>query len=225
MAANPWDPVQPTAAALLLEKCLGSGVLTKEILDRTRQESSCFSHVGELERISDIKAEINQKSLELELLRLEQETADVAHPLFLSQKCQALQAMNSHLEAVLKEKRTLRQRLAKPLCQENLPIEASYHRFLAELLTLAVNFIEKLEVYLQTIQTIPGIPDRANKMDNALVRMESLEAEMEELAEQILKWRAQQKGLLEGTFQSRAGAGSSSINAATSYLSIENLHH
>ncbi|MEE6492581.1 hypothetical protein FKM82_016607 [Ascaphus truei] len=164
MAANPWDPVQPTAAALLLEKCLGSGVLTKEILDRTRQESSCFSHVGELERISDIKAEINQKSLELELLRLEQETADVAHPLFLSQKCQALQAMNSHLEAVLKEKRTLRQRLAKPLCQENLPIEASYHRFLAELLTLAVNFIEKLEVYLQTIQTIPGIPDRANKM-------------------------------------------------------------
>ncbi|MEE6492582.1 hypothetical protein FKM82_016607 [Ascaphus truei] len=128
MAANPWDPVQPTAAALLLEKCLGSGVLTKEILDRTRQESSCFSHVGELERISDIKAEINQKSLELELLRLEQETADVAHPLFLSQKCQALQAMNSHLEAVLKEKRTLRQRLAKPLCQENLPIEASYHR-------------------------------------------------------------------------------------------------
>ncbi|XP_075437779.1 HAUS augmin-like complex subunit 2 [Ascaphus truei] len=225
MAANPWDPVQPTAAALLLEKCLGSGVLTKEILDCTRQESSCFSHVGELERISDIKAEINQKSLELELLRLEQETADVAHPLFLSQKCQALQAMNIHLEAVLKEKRTLRQRLAKPLCQENLPIESSYHRFLAELLTLAVNFIEKLEVYLQTIQTIPGIPDRANKMDNALVRMESLEAEMEELAEQILKWREQQKGLLEGTFQSRAGAGSSSINAATSYLSIENLHH
>ena len=36
--------------------------------------------------------------------------------------------MNNHLEAVLKEKRSLRQRLLKPICQENLPIEAVYHR-------------------------------------------------------------------------------------------------
>ena len=36
--------------------------------------------------------------------------------------------MNNHLEAVLKEKRSLRQRLLKPMCQGNLPVEAVYHR-------------------------------------------------------------------------------------------------
>ncbi|KAM4664082.1 HAUS augmin-like complex subunit 2 isoform 2-T2 [Discoglossus pictus] len=193
MATNPWDPVQPNAAGLLIEKCLGLGLLP-------------------------------QKSLELELLRLEKETADIAHPLFLRKKCQALQAMNTHLEAVLKEKRTLRQRLAKPLCQENLPIEASYQRYAAELLPLAVDFIQKLEVYLETIKTIPKIPESSNKMDNALVRMESLEAEMEELSEHILTWREQQRGLVKGTFQMNSESDGSCMNAPTSYLSIENHH-
>ncbi|KAG8449450.1 hypothetical protein GDO86_016196 [Hymenochirus boettgeri] len=192
----------------------------QNVIDQTQTDLLCFSRVEELQRISDIRAEINQKSLELELLRLEQETADIAHPLHLSRKCQALQAMNSHLEALLREKRTLRQRLAQPLCQENLPIEASYHRFAAELLPLAVNFIEKLEIYVGTIQSIPRIQDSVNNMDNALARMESLEADMEELTERILTWREQQKA----TFQINSESNSSSINAQISYLSIENLH-
>ncbi|KAE8587198.1 hypothetical protein XENTR_v10021889 [Xenopus tropicalis] len=128
MAGNPWAPLQPSAASLLLEKCLTAGVLSQNALDQAQLEAPCFSHVEELQRITEIKAEINQKSLELELLKLEKETADITHPLYLEQKYQALQAMNSHLEAVLREKRTLRQRLAQPVCQENLPIEASYHR-------------------------------------------------------------------------------------------------
>jgi hypothetical protein len=36
--------------------------------------------------------------------------------------------MNNHLEAVLKEKHAIRQRLLRPMCQENLPLEAVYHR-------------------------------------------------------------------------------------------------
>lgn len=224
MATNPWDPVQPTAAALLIEKCLGAGVLSQNALDQTRKETTCFSRVEELEKISALKAEINQKSLELEMLRLEEETADIAHPFFLSQKYDALQAINSHLEAVLREKRSLRQRLAKPLCQENLPIEASYHRFVSELLPLAVKFIEKLEVYIQTIHTIPQIPECAKNMDNALVRMEALEADLEEVTEQILTWREKQNKLLQGNFQANAEESSSNIKESTSYLSIENRH-
>ncbi|XP_040267251.1 HAUS augmin-like complex subunit 2 [Bufo bufo] len=225
MATNPWDPVQPTAAALLMERCLGAGVLSQNALDQTWKETPCFSRVGELEKISTLKAEINQKTLELEMLRLEKETADIAHSFFLNQKYDALQAINSHLEAVLREKRSLRQRLAKPLCQENLPIEASYHRFVSELLPLAVKFIEKLEVYIQTIHTIPQIPDCVKNMDNALVRMEALEADLEEVTEQILTWRATQNKLLQGNFQVNAEESSSSIKGSTSYLSIENLHH
>nr|XP_033807448.1 HAUS augmin-like complex subunit 2 isoform X2 [Geotrypetes seraphini] len=187
-SSNPWDPVQPTAAAMIVAKCLESEVLT-------------------------------QKSLEIELLQLEKETADIAHPLFLSQKCCALQAMNSHLEAVLKEKRTLRQRLAKPLCQENLAIEAAYHRYVVELLMLAVTFIEKLEIYLQTVRAIPRVDDGMKSMDNALARIEVMEAEMEEVTEQILKWREQQRARHQVSSQLLLGSRCSSKSAAP-YLSL-----
>ncbi|KAM3918294.1 HAUS augmin-like complex subunit 2 [Leptodactylus fuscus] len=225
MATNPWDPVQPTAAALLIEKCLGSGVLSQHALKRTWKETPCFSHIEELEKISALKAEINKKSLELEMLTLEKETADITHAFFLNQKYDTLQAINSHLEAVIREKRSLRQRLAKPLCQENLPIEASYHRSVSELLPLAVKFIEKLEVYIQTIHTIPRIPECAKNVDNALARMEALEADLEEVTEQILTWREKMNKFLQEKFQVSTEESSSSIKESTSYLSIENVHH
>ncbi|CAM4692536.1 unnamed protein product [Lepidochelys kempii] len=193
--SNPWDAAQPTAAGLVLAKCLAAGVVTQEMLDLSAKQAPCFVHLTEVEKIADIRAEINQKSLETEILGLEKETADIAHPYFLTQKCQALQVMNKHLEAVLKEKRTLRQRLMKPLCQENLPIEAVFHRYVAELLTLAVAFIEKLESHLQTIRSIPQIPLTMKNMDNALAKINLLVTETEELAEQILTWRDMQKGI------------------------------
>ncbi|XP_030415451.1 HAUS augmin-like complex subunit 2 [Gopherus evgoodei] len=192
---NPWEPVQPTAAGLVLSKCLAAGVVTQEMLDLSAKQAPCFVHLTEVEKIADIRAEINQKSLEAEIMGLEKETADIAHPYFLTQKCHALQVMNKHLEAVLKEKRTLRQRLMKPLCQENFPIEAIFHRYVAELLTLAVAFIEKLESHLQTIKSIPQIPLTMKNMDNALAKINLLVTETEELAEQILRWRELQKGI------------------------------
>ncbi|XP_018417933.1 PREDICTED: HAUS augmin-like complex subunit 2 [Nanorana parkeri] len=225
MAANPWDPVQAPAASSLIERCLGAGVLTQNMLDEAREETSFFSRVDNLEKISALKAEIREKSLELELLKLEKETADITHPFFLSQKCEALQTINSHLEVVLREKRSLRQRLAKPLCQESLPIEAAYHRFAAELLPLAVKFIENLEFFIQTIRKIPQIPDCAKNLDMALVRMEFLEADLEELTKQILTWREKQNNLLQCNFPVNAQASTSSMKESSSYLSVENLHH
>lgn len=200
-SSNPWDPVQPSAAALMLTQCISSGVLSQSMLDFAHKDNPCFTRVTELERLLDIKAEINQKSLEIELLRMEQETADIAHPFYLRQKCEALQAMNTHLDAVLKEKRSLRQRLAKPRCQENLPIEATCHRDVVELLKMGITFVEKLDVYLQTVRTIPDIDEHMRKMDTSLVRMETMETEMEELAEQILKWRASQSKNLDSVFK------------------------
>ncbi|XP_030070938.1 HAUS augmin-like complex subunit 2 isoform X1 [Microcaecilia unicolor] len=218
-SANPWDPVQPTAASMIITKCLESEVVTQKALDLSRRECPCFVRVAEFERIADIKAEINQKSLEIELLQLEKQTADIAHPLYLSQKCQALQVMNSHLEAVLKEKRTLRQRLARPLCQENLAIEASYHRYVVELLMLAVTFIEKLEAYLRIVRAITRVDDDMKSMDSALARIEAMEAEMEEVTEQILKWREQQRAVHQASSKLPLGYRCSSKSAAP-YLSL-----
>ncbi|NXC50276.1 HAUS2 protein, partial [Penelope pileata] len=112
---------------------------------------------------------------------------------FIGQKCQILQDMNRHLEAVLKEKRKLRQRLIKPICQETLPIKADFHKYVVELLTEAVTFIEKLESHLQTVRKIPQIPTFMNNLDVALAKTEVLVTDLEELTEQILKWKEVQK--------------------------------
>ncbi|KAM6180503.1 HAUS augmin-like complex subunit 2 isoform 2-T2 [Erethizon dorsatum] len=162
-AANPWDPALEPNAAGLL---LGHLVAS---------------------------GMVTQKSLEIELLELEKETADVVHPFYLAQKCHTLQSTNTHLEAVLKKKRSLRQRLLKPMCQENLPMEAVYHRYMVHLLQLAVTFIEKLETHLETVRNIPHLDENLKKMSKALAKMDILVHETEELAENILKWREQQK--------------------------------
>uniref|UniRef100_A0A8C3YCZ2 HAUS augmin like complex subunit 2 n=1 Tax=Catagonus wagneri TaxID=51154 RepID=A0A8C3YCZ2_9CETA len=162
-AANPWDPASAPNAAGLL---LGRFVAS---------------------------GLVTEKNLEIELLRLEKDAADVVHPSFLAEKCHALQSMNNHLEAVLKEKRSLRQRLLKGTCQENLPIEAVYHRYMVHLLELAVTFIERLESHLETIRNIPHLGTNLKKMITALADMDILVTKTEELAENILKWREQQK--------------------------------
>ncbi|XP_017371791.1 HAUS augmin-like complex subunit 2 isoform X1 [Cebus imitator] len=192
--ANPWDPASaPNGAGLVLGHFIASGMVTQEMLNMSKKTASCFVNFSRLQQITDIQAEIYQKNLEIELLKLEKDTADVVHPFFLAQKCHTLQSMNNHLEAVLKEKRSLRQRLLKPMCQENLPIDAVYHRYMVHLLELAVTFIERLETHLETIRNIPHLAANLKKMSKALAKMDILVTETEELAENILKWRKQQK--------------------------------
>ncbi|XP_076200796.1 HAUS augmin-like complex subunit 2 [Aptenodytes patagonicus] len=192
-ARGHWEAGQPTAAAALLARCLAAGVVSQETLDLTCRKAPCFVKFSEMEKMANIRAEINEKKLKTEILQLEKETADIAHPFYLGKKCEILQDMNRHLEAVLKEKRALRKRLIKPRCQESLPIEATFHKYVVDLLTEAVTFIEKLESHLQTVRSIPQIPNIMKNMDTALTKTEVLVMELEELAEQILKWRELQK--------------------------------
>ncbi|KAM6335462.1 HAUS augmin-like complex subunit 2 isoform 1-T1 [Podargus strigoides] len=140
-----------------------------------------------------MQAEIYEKKLKTEILQLEKETADIAHPFYLGKKCEILQDMNRHLETILKKKTTLRKMLLKPRCQESLPIEVTFHKYLVDLLTEAMTFIEKLESHLQTIRSVPEIPNIMKNMDIALTKTEVLLIELEELTEQILKWRDLQK--------------------------------
>ncbi|CAO2579222.1 HAUS augmin-like complex subunit 2, partial [Lemmus lemmus] len=162
-AANPWDPASAPSAAGLL---LNHWVAS---------------------------GMVTENNLEIELLKLEKDTADLIHPSYLLEKCDTLQSMNSHLEAVLKEKRTIRQRLLRPICQENLPMETVYHRHMVHLLELAVTFIEKLEAHLETIRNIPHLNVNLTEMRKALSKMDNLVNKTEELAENILRWREQQK--------------------------------
>ncbi|NWH48678.1 HAUS2 protein, partial [Fregata magnificens] len=161
-------------------------------LDLTCRKAPCFVKFSEMEKMANIQAEIN----EVQPLLLSGRNFALVSTwkfYFIGKKCKILQDMNKHLEAVLKEKRALRKRLIKPRCQESLPIEATYHKYVVELLTEAVTFIEKLESHVQTARSIPQIPNIMKNMDTALTKREVLVMELEELAEQILKWRELQK--------------------------------
>ncbi|KAM9380823.1 HAUS augmin-like complex subunit 2 [Phaethornis superciliosus] len=188
-ARPPWPSGQPAAASAFLARCVAKGVVSQETLDLTSRKTPCFVEFSEMEKMANMQAEINEKKLKIEILQLEKETADITHPFYLSKKCEILQDMNRHLEAVLKEKSALRRRLIKPRCQESLPIEVTFHRSVVDLLAEAVTFIENLESHLQTLRSIPQIPDMMKNMDTALTKTEVLVMDLEELAEQILKWR------------------------------------
>ncbi|NXS06919.1 HAUS2 protein, partial [Neodrepanis coruscans] len=159
-------------------------------LDLTYRETPCFVKFSEMEKIANMQAEINEVQ---PLLLSDTRFNFTISFYFIGKKCDVLQDMNRHLEAVLKEKRALRKRLIKPKCQESLPIEATFHRSMAELLTEAMTFIEKLESHLQSVRSIPQIPNMMENMDTALTKAEVLVMDLEELTEQMLKWRELQK--------------------------------
>ncbi|NWI79791.1 HAUS2 protein, partial [Dryoscopus gambensis] len=158
-------------------------------LDLTCRRTPCFAKFSEMEEMVNMEAEIN----EVQPLLLSMTIGSTLQFYFVGKKCEILQDMNRHLEAILKEKRALRKRLIKHRCQESLPIEATFHKCIVELLTEAVTFIEKLEGHLQSVRSIPQIPHMMNNMDTTLSKTEALLIELEELTEQILKWEELQK--------------------------------
>ncbi|NXD79450.1 HAUS2 protein, partial [Halcyon senegalensis] len=159
-------------------------------LDSTCTTPPCFMKFSEMEKLANIEAEIS----EVQPVVLSVTTIDSTLQFyFIGQKCEMLQDMNRHLEAVLKNKKALRKRLIKPRCQDSLPIEATFHKYVVELLTEAMTFIEKLESHLQTVRSIPEVPNTVKNMDTALTKTELLVIELEELTDQILKWRELQK--------------------------------
>ncbi|NWT17536.1 HAUS2 protein, partial [Vireo altiloquus] len=159
-------------------------------LDLTCRRTPCFVKFSEMEEMVNMEAEINEDKFCSCFSRTLGSTSQFY---FIGKKCEILQDMNRHLEAILKEKRALRKRLIKHKCQESLPIEATFHKCIVELLTEAVTFIEKLESHLQSVRSLPQIPHMMNNMDTTLSKTEVLMIELEELTEQILKWEEVQK--------------------------------
>ncbi|NXT70880.1 HAUS2 protein, partial [Chaetops frenatus] len=158
-------------------------------LDLTCRRTPCFAKFSEMEEMINMEAEIN----EVQPLLLSVTISSTLQFYFVGKKCEILQDMNRHLEAILKEKRALRKRLLKNRCEESLPVEATFHKYIVELLSEAVTFIEKLENHLQSVRRIPQIPDIMNNMDTTLSKTEVLMIELEELTKQILKWEELQK--------------------------------
>uniref|UniRef100_A0A8C5L390 HAUS augmin-like complex subunit 2 n=1 Tax=Jaculus jaculus TaxID=51337 RepID=A0A8C5L390_JACJA len=106
-AANPWDPASaPNAAGQLLDRLVASGIVTEEMLNISKKRAPCFVNFSRQQQISDIQAEIYQKSLEIELLELEKDTADLVQPSYLSMvhlvelAVTFIERLETHLETI-----------------------------------------------------------------------------------------------------------------------------
>ncbi|KAJ8353577.1 hypothetical protein SKAU_G00211440 [Synaphobranchus kaupii] len=195
---NPWDPVpySVTPAAQVLARCVASDVLSLGDLDAVPRETHVFSpHLIEAEQVTDLKRQVDEKNLEMELLKLEKESADVTHRFFLSQRFAALQQFTSHLQEVLREQASLRQRLMKPLCQQNLPIEANLHRYVVELVCMVVDLIENMETKVKITRSFPALGPSMTSLNNAFAQLLTQVAEVEELAGQVLQWNSLQHSM------------------------------
>ncbi|XP_007255140.2 HAUS augmin-like complex subunit 2 [Astyanax mexicanus] len=191
-----WDPTpySVTPAARVLSRCVHSGTMSQKELDAVPRKSEVFSsHLLEAEQLNRMKQEIDQVSLDLELLRLEKSTADVTHNHYLSQWFASLQEFTSHLQDVLKQQTSLQQRLMKPICQQNLPVQANLHRYVVELMGMIVEFIENLEMKIKIVRSIPATEESLINLNNAMTQLLAQVTEVESLTKQVLQRQDQSK--------------------------------
>ncbi|XDV43382.1 hypothetical protein PO909_011869 [Leuciscus waleckii] len=186
---NPWDPITYTVtpAAKILARCVTSGTMTQEELNAIPRDSEVFSsYLLEAEQLSRIRHDLDQTNLDLELLKLERNGADVTHGHYLSQRFASLQQFTSHLQEVLREQTVLRERLTKPLCQQNLPIQADLHRYVVELMGMVVEFIQNLEMKIEMVRAIPNSDSYLSNLNNGRTQLLAQVTEVENLYKQVL---------------------------------------
>ncbi|KAL0968946.1 hypothetical protein UPYG_G00220320 [Umbra pygmaea] len=191
---NPWElaSFSVTPVASLLTRCVASGVLSQEDIDTVPRDPHVFSpRLIETEQLITMNRELDKINLEMELLKLEKESADVTHKFYLSQRFTSLQQFTTHLQDVLRDQASLQQRLIKPLCQTNLPIEADLHRYVVELMKLMVDFIENLEAAINTVRTIPTVDESISSLNNGVAQLLSQVSDVERLSKQVMQWRSQ----------------------------------
>ncbi|KAK2843280.1 hypothetical protein Q7C36_011495 [Tachysurus vachellii] len=185
-----WElnPHSVTPAAKVLARCVASGTMSQKELDDVPREPEIFSSLLlQTEHMNKIKQEIDQVKLDLDLLILEKNSADVTHSYHLCQRFASLQRFTSHLQEVLREQTSLRQRLMKPLCQQNLPIQANLHRYVVTLMAMVVEFIETLEMKIKMVNSIPTTDESVNNLSNGMTQLLAQVTEVESLTKQVLQ--------------------------------------
>ncbi|XP_078134209.1 HAUS augmin-like complex subunit 2 isoform X1 [Sander vitreus] len=193
------SPFTVTPAAGLLARCVARGVLSQEEIDSASSRlSPAFSaHLHEaeqrirtqrqLDQINIPRCLLLQLQLEVELLHKDKRSADVSHTFYLTRRFQMFQVFCAHLQDVLKDQTSLRQRLMKPLGRTNLPVPAHLHRFVVEVVTLLLDFIETLEEKMDSVNCLPAARDRLAQLNTSADQLLGVVVELESLANQVLQ--------------------------------------
>ncbi|XP_078134210.1 HAUS augmin-like complex subunit 2 isoform X2 [Sander vitreus] len=183
------SPFTVTPAAGLLARCVARGVLSQEEIDSASSRlSPAFSaHLHEAEQRIRTQRQLDQLQLEVELLHKDKRSADVSHTFYLTRRFQMFQVFCAHLQDVLKDQTSLRQRLMKPLGRTNLPVPAHLHRFVVEVVTLLLDFIETLEEKMDSVNCLPAARDRLAQLNTSADQLLGVVVELESLANQVLQ--------------------------------------
>ncbi|KAF7201123.1 transcript variant X4 [Nothobranchius furzeri] len=156
-----WEPslFSVTPAASLLSRCVSVGAVSQDEIDAAfSSPNPVFStRLQETEEMIRNQKQLDELQLELELLKMEERSADVSHDFHLAclipdQKNKRLQLFACHLLDLLREQRTLRQRLMRPLARTNLPVPAHMQSFMVRSVELMMDFVACLEEKLRSAQ-------------------------------------------------------------------------
>ncbi|XP_076022186.1 HAUS augmin-like complex subunit 2 isoform X2 [Genypterus blacodes] len=146
-----------------------------------------------------MKRQVDKLQLELEMLKVEQRSADVTHSCHLVGKFQVVHMFCNHLQDILKDQSDLRQRLMRPLGCTNLPIRAHLHRFVVDIVKIMLDFIEMLEEKLSSVCSSSMANERVVQLKTSLVLLLAQVAGVESLSKQVLQWKEVHNSLLNSS--------------------------
>ncbi|RVE57656.1 hypothetical protein OJAV_G00218570 [Oryzias javanicus] len=188
-----WDcsPFTVTPAASLLSRCVASGAVSQEEIDSAFSEPSpAFSaHLNEAKERIRMQKQLDELQLQLDLLKVDMHSSDVAHAFHLTRRSEALQELGAHLLAVLKEQKSLTQRLMAPLARTDLPVPAHLHRFVVESFRMMMDFMERLEEKLRSVRNQEDCRNSLAVLDVCTAQLLTLSAETEALSNRMLQWK------------------------------------
>uniref|UniRef100_A0A3P9IKW4 HAUS augmin-like complex, subunit 2 n=1 Tax=Oryzias latipes TaxID=8090 RepID=A0A3P9IKW4_ORYLA len=190
---NHWDcsPFTVTPAASLLSRCVASGVVSQEEIDSAFSEpGSAFSpHLHEAKEQIRMHKQLDELQLQLDLLKVDMHSSDVAHAFHLTRRSEGLQRLGAHLLAVLKEQKSLTQRLMAPLARTDLPVPAHLHRSVVVSFRMMMDFMERLEEKLRSVRNQEDCSNSLALLDVSTAQLLALAAETDVLSNRMLQWR------------------------------------
>uniref|UniRef100_A0A1A8GE97 HAUS augmin-like complex, subunit 2 n=1 Tax=Nothobranchius korthausae TaxID=1143690 RepID=A0A1A8GE97_9TELE len=188
-----WEPslFSVTPAASLLSRCVSVGAVSQDEIDAAfSSPNPVFSTLlQETEELIRNQKQLDELQLELELLKMDERSADVSHDFHLDQKNKRLQLFASHLLDLLREQRILRQRLMRPLARTNLPVPAHMQSFMVRSVELMMDFVACLEEKLRSAQIQTTTADSLTLLETSHSLMMTLAADVEAAFMQILQKR------------------------------------
>ncbi|KAM7375660.1 hypothetical protein PAMP_005449 [Pampus punctatissimus] len=189
-------PFSMTPAASLLARCVSTGAVSQEQIDSCSQSPAFSSHLLEAEQQIRAQRRLDQVRLQVELLQVQKQSADITHRVYLTGRLQVVQELCCHLQDVLKEQNSLRQRLMRPLGRTNLPVQAHLHRCVVDIVKMLLDFIETLEEKLSSVRNCPAARDQLAQLDSCLAQLLAQVVEVESLSNQVLQWKEVRSSLL-----------------------------